>query len=114
VNHGVWSVSADLGWSALPASLRLLDFDQTPTITSEALITVVAFVPAFSPSSSHASLVIEAVMVTVWRYLDLHVRGCRPGAVGASGDLGSPVFTVDRDPVWSQPRSSTRYPIESC
>jgi hypothetical protein len=49
----------------LPASLRLLGFDQTPTITSEALITAVAFMPAFGPSFLHASLVIEAVMVTV-------------------------------------------------
>ena len=39
--------------------------DQTPTITSDALITAVAVMPALRPSSSDASLVIEAVIVTV-------------------------------------------------
>jgi hypothetical protein len=44
---------------------RARRIDQTPTITSEALITAVAFPPGFNPSSSDASLVIEAVIVTV-------------------------------------------------
>ena len=43
----------------------MLPTDQTPTITSDALITAVAFMPAFSPSSSAASLVIDEVIVTV-------------------------------------------------
>jgi hypothetical protein len=34
---------------------RLLGFDQTPTITSEALITAMAFMPVFGPSAAHAS-----------------------------------------------------------
>ena len=38
--------------------------DQTPTITSDALITAVAVMPGFRPSSSDASLVMEAVIVT--------------------------------------------------
>lgn len=39
--------------------------DQTPTITSDALITAIACVPGFNPSSADASLVIDAVIVTV-------------------------------------------------
>ena len=37
----------------------------TPTITSDALITAVAFMPGCSLSSSDASLVIDAVIVTI-------------------------------------------------
>src|SRR5471030_3231170 len=37
----------------------------TPTITSDALITAVACIPGFKPSSSAASLVMEAVINTV-------------------------------------------------
>ena len=44
----------------------MLPTDQsTPTITSDALMTAVAFMPDFNRSSSDASLVIDAVIVTV-------------------------------------------------
>ena len=39
--------------------------DQTPTITSDALITAIACMPGFRPNSSAASLVIDDVIVTV-------------------------------------------------
>src|SRR6185312_17460545 len=54
---------------------------QTPTITSDALITAKACMPGFNPSSCAASLVIDAVIVTVG---DTSIRTCVVVAPGVT------------------------------
>jgi hypothetical protein len=49
---------AEPDWVTTPACC------QTPTITSEAFTTAKAFIPGFNASSSAASLVMDAVIVT--------------------------------------------------
>src|SRR5262249_62401600 len=47
--------------------------DQTPTMTSDALITAHASTPGLRPRSATASFVIEAVMTTPW---PMSIRTC--------------------------------------
>src|ERR1051326_956919 len=51
--------------SRVIGSVGWYQWHQTPTMTSDALITANAAMPGFKPSSSAASLVMDAVIVTV-------------------------------------------------